>query len=60
MWGTGRPGNADGSADGPTPLHIALAKSKNLVSIRLVQLMGPEAARQWTGHFGFDVDKQPG
>mgnify|MGYP001415281005 FL=1 len=53
------PSNADGSADGPTPLHIALAKSKNLVSIRLVQLMGPEAARQWTGHFGFDVDKQP-
>ena len=53
------PSNADGSADGPTPLHIALAKSKNLVSIRLVQLMGPEAARQWTGHFGFDVAKQP-
>ena len=53
------PSNADGSADGPIPLHTALAKSKNLVSIRLVQLMGPEAARQWTGHFGFDVDKQP-
>ena len=53
------PSNADGSADGPIPLHIALAKSKNLVSIRLVQLIGPEAAREWTGHFGFDVDKQP-
>lgn len=53
------PSNADGSADGPIPLHTALARSKNLVSIRLVQLMGPEAARQWTGHFGFDVDKQP-
>ncbi|WP_306563722.1 penicillin-binding protein 1A [Aquabacterium sp.] len=53
------PSNADGSAEGPIPLHTALAKSKNLVSIRLVQLMGPEAARQWTGHFGFDVNKQP-
>lgn len=53
------PSNADGSAEGPIPLHTALAKSKNLVSIRLVQLMGPEAARQWTGHFGFDVAKQP-
>ena len=57
--GNWSPSNADGSADGPIPLHTALARSKNLVSIRLVQLMGPEAARQWTGHFGFDVDKQP-
>jgi penicillin-binding protein 1A len=53
------PQNADGEFDGPIPLHIALAKSKNMVSIRLVQLMGPQAAREWTGHFGFDVDKQP-
>ena len=57
--GNWTPSNADGSAEGPMPLHTALAKSKNLVSIRLVQLMGPEAARQWTGHFGFDVVKQP-
>lgn len=57
--GNWTPSNADGSAEGPIPLHIALAKSKNLVSIRLVQLMGPEAARQWAGHFGFDVAKQP-
>ena len=57
--GNWTPSNADGSAEGPMPLHTALAKSRNLVSIRLVQLMGPEAARQWTGHFGFDVAKQP-
>ncbi|HYR26383.1 MAG TPA: penicillin-binding transpeptidase domain-containing protein, partial [Aquabacterium sp.] len=57
--GNWNPSNADGSADGPIPLHTALAKSKNLVSIRLVQLLGPQAARTWTGHFGFDVDKQP-
>ncbi len=53
------PENADGSADGLVPLHIGLAKSKNLVSIRLAQLVGPQAARQWAGKFGFDVDKQP-
>lgn len=53
------PSNADGQFDGPMPLHTALAKSKNMVSIRLVQLMGPQAARAWTGRFGFDVDKQP-
>jgi penicillin-binding protein 1A len=38
---------------------VGLAKSKNMVSIRLVQLLGPQAARNWTGHYGFDVDKQP-
>jgi penicillin-binding protein 1A len=53
------PSNSDGSADGPIPLHTALAKSKNLVSIRLVQLMGTQKAREWTGHFGFEVGKQP-
>ncbi len=53
------PQNADGSADGPITLRQALAHSKNLVTIRLVQLMGANNARQWTGKFGFDVDKQP-
>lgn len=57
--GNWTPSNADGSADGPIPLRTGLAKSKNLVSIRLVQLMGPDAVRQWSGHFGFDVGKQP-
>lgn len=53
------PQNADGTFDGPLPLHTALAKSKNMVSIRLVQLLGPQAARTWAGRYGFDVDKQP-
>ena len=53
------PQNADGSADGPITLVEGLAKSKNLISIRLVQLLGPQAAREWTGRFGFDVSKQP-
>lgn len=57
--GDWNPSNADGQFDGPMPLHTALAKSKNMVSIRLVQLMGPQAARDWTGRFGFEVGKQP-
>ncbi|MBU0915323.1 MAG: PBP1A family penicillin-binding protein [Gammaproteobacteria bacterium] len=57
--GNWSPSNADGQFEGPMPLHTALAKSKNMVSIRLVQLMGPQAARTWTGRYGFDVDKQP-
>lgn len=57
--GDWNPSNSDGTADGPIPLHLALAKSKNLVSIRLVQLLSPQVAREWTGKFGFDVSKQP-
>ncbi|WP_374591929.1 penicillin-binding protein 1A [Aquabacterium sp.] len=53
------PQNADGSADGPITLRQGLTKSKNLVTIRLVQLLGPQAARDWTARFGFDADKQP-
>ncbi|HET8871117.1 MAG TPA: PBP1A family penicillin-binding protein, partial [Aquabacterium sp.] len=53
------PQNADGTADGPITVRQALTRSKNLVTIRLVQLLGADAARKWTGKFGFDVDKQP-
>ncbi|WP_374316392.1 penicillin-binding protein 1A [Aquabacterium sp.] len=57
--GTWNPSNADGSADGPITVKEGLTKSKNLVSIRLVQLVGATAARDWTAQFGFDADKQP-
>jgi penicillin-binding protein 1A len=53
------PQNSDGKFDGPLTLRQALAKSKNLVSVRLVQHMGTPDARQWAGRFGLDVDKQP-
>ena len=53
------PRNADGHFDGPLSLRQALARSKNLVSIRLVQMMGPGFAREWSGRFGFDPLQQP-
>lgn len=53
------PQNDDGSTDGPITLRSALARSKNLVSIRLVQLLGPQGARNWTSRFGFDMERQP-
>ncbi|MDB5817168.1 MAG: Peptidoglycan glycosyltransferase penicillin-binding protein [Rhizobacter sp.] len=53
------PQNSDGQFDGPMTLRRALAKSKNLVTIRLVQMLGPDVARQWASQFGFDIDKQP-
>jgi penicillin-binding protein 1A len=53
------PANSDGSTDGPITLREALARSKNLVTIRLVQLLGAPAMRTWTARFGFDAQRQP-
>ncbi len=53
------PKNSDGSFDGPITLRQALARSKNLVTIRLVKMLGPDAAREWVGRFGFDPSLQP-
>jgi penicillin-binding protein 1A len=53
------PKNYDGKFDGPMPLQTALARSKNMVSIRVLQATGPEFAQTWIGRFGFDVDKHP-
>ncbi|MFZ2987440.1 penicillin-binding protein 1A [Ideonella sp.] len=53
------PQNSDGQFDGFMSLRRALAKSKNLVSIRLVQQMGLSDARDWVARFGFDPEKQP-
>ncbi len=53
------PQNSDGRYDGPLTLRQALARSKNMVSIRLTQYVGVQDARQWVGRFGFDVERQP-
>lgn len=53
------PKNSDDQYDGPITLRQALAKSKNMVTIRLLQLLGAEPARQWAGRFGFEVERQP-
>ncbi len=53
------PSNSDGSTDGPITVREALARSKNLVTIRLVQLLGAPAMREWTARFGFDIQRQP-
>ena len=36
------PKNYDGKFEGPMPLHTALAKSKNMVSIRILQAVGAQ------------------
>ncbi len=53
------PQNSDGRFDGPLTLREALAKSKNLVSVRLLQQIGTPAVREWAAHFGIDAARQP-
>ena len=53
------PKNYDGRYDGPMTLRTGLAKSKNVVAIRVLQAIGPKTAQNWATHFGFDADKQP-
>lgn len=54
------PDNAGGQgANGPLSLREALARSSNLVSVRVLQHTGTQRARDWLGHFGLDVAKQP-
>jgi penicillin-binding protein 1A len=54
-----QPRNSDGKFDGPITLRQALARSKNLVSVRLVQTIGIDTVRDWAARFGLDRDKQP-
>lgn len=54
------PQNSDGKVDGPITLRQGLARSKNLVSIRVVKQIGVNTAIDWAQHYGFDPAKQPG
>ncbi|MEO3711861.1 penicillin-binding protein 1A [Roseateles sp. 2.12] len=53
------PKNYDGTFDGPLPLRKALAKSKNMVSIRVLQSIGVHYAQDWITRFGFEAEKHP-
>jgi penicillin-binding protein 1A len=53
------PKNYDGGFEGPMSMRRGLAKSKNLISIRILQAIGPKYAQEWVTRFGFDADKHP-
>jgi penicillin-binding protein 1A len=53
------PKNYDGKFDGPMPLVTALARSKNMVSIRILKSISPAFAQEWIQHFGFEAEKHP-
>ncbi len=56
---TWRPQNYSGKFFGPTRLRVALYKSRNMVSIRLLNDMGRRHAMQHVTKFGFDRDRLP-
>ena len=53
------PKDYDGKFEGPMSLRRGLAKSKNLISIRVLQAVGTQYAQDWITRFGFDADKHP-
>ena len=53
------PKNYDGKYEGPMSLRTALAKSKNMVSIRLLRSIGTKYAQDYSTRFGFDPEKNP-
>jgi penicillin-binding protein 1A len=53
------PKNYDGKFDGPMRLRMALAKSKNLVTVRVLQAIGPQYAQDYIARFGFDPKQHP-
>ncbi|MFK7814711.1 MAG: penicillin-binding protein 1A [Gammaproteobacteria bacterium] len=56
---TWRPQNYSGKFFGPTRLRVALFKSRNMVSIRLLNDMGRRHAMQHVTKFGFDQERLP-
>lgn len=53
------PKNYDGTYEGPMTLRQALARSKNMVSIRLVHAIGPRFGQSYLSRFGFEADRNP-
>lgn len=53
------PKNYDGQFEGPMSVRRALAKSKNMVSIRVLQLVGTKSAQDWVARFGFPPERHP-
>ncbi|MEO6823167.1 MAG: penicillin-binding protein 1A [Nitrosospira sp.] len=53
------PRNFDGNFEGPLRMREGLAKSKNLVSIRILQAIGVQYAQDYVARFGFDPKQHP-
>ena len=56
LW---EPKNFDGTYAGPIRMRQALIKSKNLVSIRILQTIGTRYAQDYITRFGFNAEQHP-
>ncbi|MCE9640520.1 MAG: penicillin-binding protein 1A [Betaproteobacteria bacterium] len=53
------PKNFDGKFEGPMRMRTALVKSKNLVSVRILQAITPQYAQDYITRFGFEAKYHP-
>jgi penicillin-binding protein 1A len=53
------PHNFDGKFEGPMRMRMGLVKSKNLVSVRILQAVTPQYAQDYITRFGFDAKYHP-
>jgi penicillin-binding protein 1A len=56
MWS---PKNYDGKFEGQMTVREALAKSKNLASVRVIRKIDPRYAQDFIQRFGFEAEKHP-
>lgn len=53
------PKNYDNKYEGPMTMRRGLSKSKNMISIRILEKIGPQYAQEYVSKFGFDPEKNP-
>jgi len=53
------PRNYDGKYEGPMTMRTGLARSKNMVSIRLLKSIGTQYTQDYITRFGYDAEKHP-
>jgi penicillin-binding protein 1A len=53
------PKNYDGKTDGVMTVRSALARSKNLVSVRIMRSVGTQYTQKYIQRFGFSPEKNP-
>lgn len=53
------PKNYEGGFEGPMTMQEGLARSRNLIAIRVLQAVTPRVAQSWAERFGFDPSRQP-
>jgi penicillin-binding protein 1A len=53
------PKNYEGGFEGPMTMKRGLARSRNMISIRILQTITPQFGQEWVARFGFDADRHP-